>query len=107
MKKMAPSAIETTDSGASLANTLKSKHVQRIKNADGSPLYPDYMPFYDPLEKVEDIGLFEHNDAGHRADPAMPNLLGKATKLLTCRRTSAPRSRACSCPSCLLRDWTS
>lgn len=79
---MAPSAIETTGPAASLADKLKSKHVHRVKNADGSPLYPEYMPFYDPLEKVEDIGLFEHNDAGHRADPAMRNLLGKATKII-------------------------
>lgn len=60
----------------------KSKHVQRLKNPDGTPLYPDYMPFYDPLEKVDDIGLFEHHDPGHRADPALPNLLGPATKIV-------------------------
>lgn len=45
-------------------------------------MYPDFMPFYDPLEKVKDIGSFEHFDPGHRADPSMPNLLGKATKIM-------------------------
>ena len=30
---------------------------------------------YDPLEKVQPVGRFEHDDPGHRADPAMPNLL--------------------------------
>ncbi|KAK5739011.1 hypothetical protein LTR17_005529 [Elasticomyces elasticus] len=53
----------------------------REKNEDGTPLFPDYMPFYDPLEKVEDIGTFEHKDPGLRADPAFPNLLKDATKL--------------------------
>ncbi|KAH8895533.1 putative alpha-ketoglutarate-dependent sulfonate dioxygenase [Thozetella sp. PMI_491] len=64
---MAPSAIEPL--------------AQRDKNPDGSPLYPDYMPFYDPLEKVTDLGNFEHFDPGHRADPALPNLLAGATKV--------------------------
>jgi sulfonate dioxygenase len=40
------------------------------------------MPFYDPLEKVEDIGAFEHHDPGHRADPEKPNLLRTATKIV-------------------------
>ena len=38
--------------------------LERAKNADGSALYPDYLPFYDPLEKVEDLGEFEHFDPG-------------------------------------------
>ncbi|KAK5742618.1 hypothetical protein LTR17_003149 [Elasticomyces elasticus] len=42
-------------------------------------LYPDYLPFYDPLEKVEPVGPFEHHDPGHRADPKKPNLLRTAT----------------------------
>ncbi|KAJ5394826.1 uncharacterized protein N7487_009129 [Penicillium crustosum] len=46
------------------------------------PLYPDYLPFYDPLEKVEMVGPFEHDDPGHRADPSFPNLLEKATNVL-------------------------
>ncbi|KAF4772203.1 hypothetical protein N7455_009110 [Penicillium solitum] len=46
------------------------------------PLYPDYLPFYDPLEKVEMVGSFEHDDPGHRADPSFPNLLEKATNVL-------------------------
>ncbi|KAG7722933.1 hypothetical protein KL949_000018 [Ogataea haglerorum] len=51
--------------------------IQRPSSSE--PLYPDYLPFYDPLEKVEDIGKFVHHDPGHRADPAMPNLLKTAT----------------------------
>lgn len=64
------------------------------------PLYPDYLresrvqtqlklyeltriiAFYDPLEKVEMVGPFEHDDPGHRADPSFPNLLEKATNVL-------------------------
>ncbi|KAK5717748.1 hypothetical protein LTR15_008587 [Elasticomyces elasticus] len=53
----------------------------REKNEDGTPLFPDYMPFYDPLERVEDIGTFEHKDPGLRADPTFPNLLKDATKV--------------------------
>jgi hypothetical protein len=37
------------------------------------------IAFYDPLEKVEMVGPFEHDDPGHRADPSFPNLLEKAT----------------------------
>lgn len=44
------------------------------------PLYPRYLPHYDPLEKVEPVGAFEHNDPGHRADPTFPHLLQNATK---------------------------
>ncbi|KAJ5546800.1 hypothetical protein N7494_004385 [Penicillium frequentans] len=55
--------------------------ITREKNENGDPLYPDYMPFYDPLEKVEDIGAFEHFDPGHRADPKLPNLMKTATKV--------------------------
>ncbi|RDW58153.1 hypothetical protein BP6252_13564 [Coleophoma cylindrospora] len=57
------------------AATVLPGQIVRPKLADDSPLYPDYMPHYDPLEKVEDIGEFEHYDAGHRADPTFPNLL--------------------------------
>ncbi|KAK9777598.1 putative TauD/TfdA-like domain-containing protein [Seiridium cardinale] len=60
---------------------LALKLNQRPKNPDGSALYPDYLPHYDPLEKVEDIGSFEHVDVGHRADPTFPNLLKDATKV--------------------------
>ncbi|KAI0174762.1 hypothetical protein BJ166DRAFT_621194 [Pestalotiopsis sp. NC0098] len=45
------------------------------------PLYPAYLPHYDPLEKVEEVGRFEHDDPGHRADPLKPNLLKHATKV--------------------------
>ncbi|TVY84404.1 Alpha-ketoglutarate-dependent sulfonate dioxygenase [Lachnellula suecica] len=45
------------------------------------PLFPDYIPHYDPLEKVEMVGAFEHVDPGHRANPLKPNILAKATKI--------------------------
>lgn len=78
---MAPSATaDAADSGA--ASVLQKKRVVREKKDDGSPLYPEYMPFYDPLEKVEDLGFFEHHDPGHRADPNFPNLLAGATKVV-------------------------
>lgn len=63
------------------APPLALKMSQRPKNADGSALYPDFLPHYDPLEKVEDLGYFEHVDVGHRADPTFPNLLAGATKV--------------------------
>jgi sulfonate dioxygenase len=71
----------TTTTVAPTPNPLMTKLVTRAKNADDTPLYPEYMPFYDPLEKVEDVGEFEHDDPGHRADPSFPNLLSKATKV--------------------------
>jgi sulfonate dioxygenase len=71
----------TTEQAAPIAS-LETILVTRAKNEDGSALYPDYLPFYDPLEKVKDIGEFEHFDPGHRADPKLPNLLAKATKVV-------------------------
>lgn len=59
-----------------------SARLKRPVNPDGTPLYPAYMPLYDPLEKVDEIGFFEHNDPGHRADPAKPNLLATATRIV-------------------------
>ena len=35
---------------------------------------------YDPLENVETVGEFEHDDPGFRADPEMRALLTGATK---------------------------
>lgn len=58
------------------------------------PLYPDYLrklytphlqriltalAHYDPDEKVEGVGRFEHDDPGFRADPALPTLLKEVT----------------------------
>ncbi|KIW14816.1 hypothetical protein PV08_07601 [Exophiala spinifera] len=52
-----------------------------LKAQSKEPLYPKYLPHYDPLEKVEEVGPFEHVDPGHRADPKMPNLLQNATSI--------------------------
>ncbi|KAJ3962219.1 hypothetical protein N0V92_001044 [Colletotrichum tropicale] len=49
-------------------------------NRKGGPLYPDYLPHYDPLEQVEPVGAFEHDDPGHRADPKMPNLISEGVE---------------------------
>lgn len=38
--------------------------------------------FYDPLEKVEDIPPFDHQDPGLLADPTLPNLLNSATSVV-------------------------
>ncbi|KAL2835356.1 alpha-ketoglutarate-dependent taurine dioxygenase [Aspergillus pseudoustus] len=46
------------------------------------PRYPEYLPHYDPLEKVVPVGAFEHEDPGHRAEPSFPNLLKDATKVV-------------------------
>jgi len=45
------------------------------------PKYPDYLPFYDPLEKVEMVGPFEFSDPGLRANPSKPNLFASATRI--------------------------
>ncbi|KAJ4301511.1 hypothetical protein N0V90_003604 [Kalmusia sp. IMI 367209] len=79
---MAPGLTGVSPTSAKVSEPLTQILVKRLKNEDDSPLYPDYMPFYDPLEKVEDIGEFEHFDAGHRADPKLPNLLANATKVV-------------------------
>ena len=63
-------------------NMDTTKLVTRAKAADGSALYPEYLHFYDPLEKVEDLGSFEHNDPGHRADPKLTNLLKTAERVI-------------------------
>ncbi|KAK2755411.1 alpha-ketoglutarate-dependent taurine dioxygenase [Colletotrichum kahawae] len=78
---MAPSAT-TTSPVSGPAEPLATKLATRPVKEDGSALYPEFMPFYDPLEKVEDIGSFEHFDPGHRADPKLPNLLSTATKVI-------------------------
>ena len=44
------------------------------------PLTPGHAAHYDPLEQVQPVGPFEHDDPGHRADPAMPNLLTAGVK---------------------------
>lgn len=74
-----PASQPAYTADASLKHTARS---QRPVNSDGTPLYPDYMPFYNPLEKVEEIGPFEHKDPGLLADPAKPNLLRTATKIV-------------------------
>ncbi|KAL1858790.1 hypothetical protein VTK73DRAFT_7806 [Phialemonium thermophilum] len=85
---MAPSATSVAPALAATAaggvghGSPADKTAARIQNQDGSPLYPEYMPFYDPLEKVEDLGYFEHFDPGHRADPRLPNLLANATRVV-------------------------
>ncbi|SPO04459.1 related to E.coli dioxygenase [Cephalotrichum gorgonifer] len=71
----------TATATAQPASLLTEKLATRPAKGDGEPLYPDYMPLYDPLEKVEDIGTFEHFDPGHRADPSFTNLLSTATKV--------------------------
>ena len=38
--------------------------------------------FYDPLEKVDGIPAFDHQDPGRLADPTYPNLLGKHSQTL-------------------------
>jgi sulfonate dioxygenase len=52
-----------------------------VPTSKAGPLYPDYLPHYDPLEKVEMVGPFDHKDPGLRADPSKANLFAKATKV--------------------------
>ena len=80
---------------------LPSVKLERTKNPDGSALYPEFLPFYDPLEKVEDLGNFDHYDAGKWIASVMPtcghnvkqaiektnsSLLLKATELILSSR---------------------
>ncbi|KAM0698674.1 hypothetical protein Q7P36_002141 [Cladosporium allicinum] len=55
---------------------MKASSVETPEDA----LYQDYLPHYDPLENVETVGEFEHDDPGFRADPEMRALLARATK---------------------------
>lgn len=48
-----------------------SPHGLRLTNA--------FPAHYDPDEKVQGVGSFEHDDPGLRADPELPNLLQDAT----------------------------
>lgn len=77
-----PATASTTTTTTQAADLLKQKLAVRASKGNGEALYPDYLPFYDPLEKVEDIGLFDHFDPGHRADPSLSNLLSTATKVI-------------------------
>lgn len=61
-QKLHVSSMATITETHTIAPSVK---VQRAKNPDGSALYPDYLPFYDPLETVKDIGEFEHFDPGN------------------------------------------
>lgn len=45
-----------------------------IRNLDSASL-TSQKAHYDPLEKVQPVGPFEHHDPGLRANPDMPNLL--------------------------------
>ncbi|ORX95147.1 hypothetical protein BCR34DRAFT_677559 [Clohesyomyces aquaticus] len=77
---MAPGLTEIPI-GDGLDDLLGRKLAKRLKNEDGCPLYPDYMPFYDPLEQVHDVSTFDHHDPGHRAGPNLPNLLASASNV--------------------------
>lgn len=76
------SATATAMAPPPVLDMATTKMATRAKAADGSALYPDYLPFYDPLEKVEDLGSFEHDDPGHRADPKLANLLKTAERVI-------------------------
>ncbi|CAJ2501970.1 Uu.00g048230.m01.CDS01 [Anthostomella pinea] len=79
---MTSTTVEETRTKPTTSAPLSTRLVARESSEDGSALYPDYLPFYDPLEKVDDLGNFEHVDPGHRADPALPNLLANATRVV-------------------------
>ncbi|KAK3064029.1 hypothetical protein LTS18_010792 [Coniosporium uncinatum] len=50
------------------------------------PQYPDYLPHYDPLEKVDMVGRFDYSDPEQQADPAKRNLLARATEVIDLSR---------------------
>jgi len=58
--------------------TLNKDNKEESKAQDIGPSYPFYYPHFDASEKWGPIELFEHTDAGSRADPAKPNLLKNA-----------------------------
>lgn len=59
--------------------TKSSIHIGGAR--ESLPLYPDYLPHYDPLEQVDMVGPFEHDEPGLRANPSKPNLLATVTKI--------------------------
>ncbi|KAJ2923201.1 hypothetical protein H1R20_g13893, partial [Candolleomyces eurysporus] len=82
---MAPSVAEiksaeaVTDGVAQLK--LANETAQSKQKADPGPSYPQYLPYFDPEEKWPPLELFEHIDAGSRANPAKPNLLNENSKV--------------------------
>ncbi|KAJ2915813.1 hypothetical protein MD484_g4616, partial [Candolleomyces efflorescens] len=82
---MAPSVADiksteaVTDGIAQLK--LANETAQAEQKADPGPSYPQYLPTFDPEEKWPPIELFEHTDAGLRANPAKPNLLNENAKV--------------------------
>ncbi|KAF9518509.1 hypothetical protein BS47DRAFT_1371001 [Hydnum rufescens UP504] len=77
----------TIDSDTSVDDvTLLKKHsldkspvVSAELKKDDGPLFPFYYPHFDNTEKFPPTEIFEHVDAGSRADPAKPHLLANAT----------------------------
>lgn len=88
---MAPSVseIKATESVDKVATSIAQLKLaaavanpQEIKVAeDSGPSYPQYLPYWDHDEKWPPIELFEHSDAGKRANPAKPNLLNEHAKV--------------------------
>lgn len=62
---------------------LATVRLERPRNDDGSALYPDYLPFYDPLEKVDDIGEFDHYDPGTLPHASTHTPIHTSTQQLT------------------------
>ncbi|KAI0791767.1 alpha-ketoglutarate catabolism dioxygenase [Abortiporus biennis] len=75
---MAPSVAEVTQPTDTLANGVAKINLKEVK-ADKGPSYPFYYPYFDVNEKFPPTEIFEHKDAGLRADPKKPNLLKEGT----------------------------
>ncbi|TFK70859.1 alpha-ketoglutarate catabolism dioxygenase [Pluteus cervinus] len=85
---MAPSVAELAainngaDKVAAAKESLKQKEESQIVDApQPGAAYPFYLPHFDVTEKFLPTEIFEHSDAGLRANPAKPNLLNSNTTL--------------------------
>lgn len=74
-----PAAVQSQT--PAVASTLPTTTKMPASSDNPAPLYPDYLPYYDPLEQVEMVGRFTHDEPGLRANPSKSNLLATATKI--------------------------
>lgn len=51
------------------------------KNRDASH-FPEFLPTWNPKDKLEPLKFFKHQDPGHRADPNLANLFPKGAEVI-------------------------
>ncbi|KAF8525068.1 alpha-ketoglutarate catabolism dioxygenase [Hysterangium stoloniferum] len=79
---MPPVATETLTTSETISTDVAKLTLKETKpdlaKKDNGPSYPFYYPYHDVTEKFPPLELFDHTDAGSRADKSKPNLLKNA-----------------------------